>query len=267
MIDVSNLTVQQLNTQISCAAPSDLDLSLHCYLELIKKSLNAHSVSWLAAYKGQFGRGVQYAEIMDDWKVMDLVFPQSLQDRDPLVDKQIYLDMAAANGAVDPLTKKAISSAGTHRVHSLKTELSLHSSTDHWIEAEYLSNLNVNDRLLAVYSHDSEAESYLLIDRSPDMAAFSQADELALYSLISPYGRIHYWLLLERGLINRCQKPLSMRQQQLIRFALNGQSEDQVSRQTGLSKKTVHTYMMEIYKNFNVNSRSELILLWLAPLN
>ena len=43
---------------------------------------------------------------------------------------------------------------------------------------------------------------------------------------------------------------------------MNGDSEKQVAARLGLSRHTVHIYVKHLYKHFGVNSRGELLSLW-----
>jgi DNA-binding CsgD family transcriptional regulator len=57
---------------------------------------------------------------------------------------------------------------------------------------------------------------------------------------------------------------LSPRVAQTLTGLLEGLGEKQVARRLGISKNTVHTYVKELYASFGVNSRCELLALWIA---
>jgi DNA-binding NarL/FixJ family response regulator len=52
---------------------------------------------------------------------------------------------------------------------------------------------------------------------------------------------------------------LSPRQEQTLHLLLKGDSEKQVARKLELSKHTVHVYVKELYRRFEVSSRAELL--------
>lgn len=57
---------------------------------------------------------------------------------------------------------------------------------------------------------------------------------------------------------------LSPRKQQTLTGLLGGLSEKQIAGQLGISQNTVHTYVKQLYVGFRVNSRSELLALWIS---
>jgi DNA-binding CsgD family transcriptional regulator len=52
---------------------------------------------------------------------------------------------------------------------------------------------------------------------------------------------------------------LSPRQEQTLQLLLEGDSEKQVARKLELSKHTVHVYVKELYRRFEVSTRAELL--------
>jgi DNA-binding CsgD family transcriptional regulator len=52
---------------------------------------------------------------------------------------------------------------------------------------------------------------------------------------------------------------LSPRQEQTLQLLLNGDSEKQVARKLELSRHTIHVYVKELYRRFEVSSRAELL--------
>ena len=61
---------------------------------------------------------------------------------------------------------------------------------------------------------------------------------------------------------NGAAKPLSPRMRQTLDRLLEGDGEKQVARQLGLSLPTVHQYVTELYRRYNVSSRAELMARW-----
>jgi DNA-binding CsgD family transcriptional regulator len=56
---------------------------------------------------------------------------------------------------------------------------------------------------------------------------------------------------------------LSPRKQQTLAGLLGGMSEKQIAGRLSISRNTVHTYVKQLYLDFRVNSRSELLALWI----
>ena len=56
---------------------------------------------------------------------------------------------------------------------------------------------------------------------------------------------------------------LSPRKQQTLAGLLTGMSEKQIAGRLGISRNTIHTYVKQLYVDFRVSSRSELLALWI----
>lgn len=56
---------------------------------------------------------------------------------------------------------------------------------------------------------------------------------------------------------------LSPRKQQTLAGLLEGLSEKQIARRLDISRHTVHTYVKQLYVDYRVNTRSELLALWI----
>jgi|GEM_PF-3566477 len=251
-----------LTNEIHVASPLDTSAMLENYLKYVQRALKASSVSWIAGYRGQHTDDSWRVELLDGWKIMDQVTPgKSAQDLK--ANEAEYYEKARAAG-VDPMTQHAIHNAGktrTHREAELDAVLS-----EHWIKSEFLAKLGVGDRVLGVFNLDAEAESYLVVDRSPFDEPFTRDDERELYRCLIEFPRVHYWLFLERGLLARNKKPCSPRHRDLIPLLLSGKTEREIANQLDLTVGTTHSYVIDIYRNYGVKSRAELSSLWISKI-
>jgi len=57
-------------------------------------------------------------------------------------------------------------------------------------------------------------------------------------------------------------EPLSRRERQTLELLLAGNAEKQIAAQLSISRHTVHVYVKSLYRQFNVNSRGELLARW-----
>ena len=235
--------------------------ALSLYQTLTARVLRASAVTWLAGYQGKLGRDGWKSELLNDWKAVDII-PPANTDTNTFAVQKAYLELARQHG-IDPLTEAAINSAGKTRVLSFHDIEELQSWLQHPIKRQFLDTRNVGERMLGVYNLHPQAESYLLVDRCPTSPPFNEQDCANLQALLQLFPRLHYWLLLERGLIPPL-KPLAPRYQEILQRLLHNENEQEIAEQLQLSKSTVHTYIIDLYKKFNVNSRSELMTLWLA---
>ena len=60
------------------------------------------------------------------------------------------------------------------------------------------------------------------------------------------------------------QGRLPLRLRRTLGHLLRGESEKEIARTLGLSQHTVHEYVGQLYRHFNVRSRAELMALWVG---
>ena len=60
---------------------------------------------------------------------------------------------------------------------------------------------------------------------------------------------------------------LRPRHHETLDLLLSGNDEKKIARKLGLSRHTVHDYVKAIYRRFEVNSRGELLALWVVKSN
>ena len=160
----------------------------------------------------------------------------------------------------------SVKSAGKSRVHLLHDAVAKEDWREHWMKP-WLERQGVGERMVGAFTLSDESESYFLIDRAPNSPAFTEADRQLFYKLLVSFPRLHYWLFLERGLVAPAQRPLSPRERQVLSLLMGPMPEQEIAQSLELSKGTVHNYIGDIYKNYAVSSRYELVQLWLQPIS
>lgn len=244
---------------IQACSPTASDQALSLYQVLIQQCLGADSVTWLAGYRGKLGRDSWKTELLNGWKVVELVYPAEVGDRGAA---QAYMQLARSHG-IDPMTELALNTAGETRI--LHKDLIQADWMSHPVKRAFFENANIGERMLGVFNVHPDAESYFLIDRAPGSDPFSDADRELLLELLCLFPRLHYWLFLERGLVPPAQ-PLSPRYKEITHLLLEDRSKSEIADSLGLSENTTHSYIIDIYKKFKVSSRSQLVGLWLTQL-
>ena len=248
--------------QIHASDPRKSIQVLRLYQDHVRQCLSAKCVTWTAAYRGKFGRDLWYTDLMSDWKAVAAIYPRYLEpthERQRLFKR--YIELAKSDG-LDPMMAWAIKHAGATRVHRNGDFISPQDWSEHWM-AQWLSQDGIGERMVGVVNLGPKCESYLLIDRGIDAEPFNAADAELLLQLITEFPRVHYNLMLERGLCAPASQPLSPRQQEILKMLLGPLSEKEIAGNLGISRGTVHNRIVEIYKIFAVNSRFELCQLWL----
>lgn len=247
--------------QINACGARDTVKMLALYQQYLQQLLGGFQPIWIAAYKRPFGRRLWHVKLMDDWKVVDAIFPIG-DDRQYAIELKRYFKEALEKGGIDPQMTFSIEQAGKTRVARTGDAISAEQWSQHWM-CERLLNEGVIDRMVGTYTLSDYAESYITIDRAVGEQPFSEEDAQRFYQALNLFPRLHYLLFLERGLIGPATEPLSPRQQDIVHLLLEPLSEQAIAEQLQLSKGTVHNYIIDIYKIFNVSSRYELIQLWL----
>ena len=236
---------------------------IELYQRHLQEQLSAHQVLWYAAYKGAFGKELWQTKLMQGWKVVDIGFPIGFDGN--LSDEiKAYFKKAQESGNVDPQVELSVQSAGKSRVHLLHDAVAKEGWQDHWMKP-WLERQGVGERMVGCFTLSDESESYFLVDRPPNSPPFKEGDRNAFYELLVSFPRLHYWLFLERGLVAPALRPLSPREREVLGLLMGPMSEKDISESLGLSKGTVHNYIGDIYKNYSVSSRYELVQLWLQP--
>ena len=237
---------------------------LELYQKHLQQQLSAHQVLWYAAYKGEYGRKQWHTKLMNDWKVVDIGFPIGFDGR-LHEETKAYFKKAQESDGLDPQVVLSIESAGKSRVHLLHDAISKKDWMQHWMKP-WLHRQGVGERMVGAFTLSDESESYFLVDRPPGGPAFTDFDRKKFYDLLTSFPRLHYWLFLARGLVMPAQRPFTPREQQVVMMLIGTMSEQQIAKSLGLARGTVHNYISDIYKNFTVSSRYELVQLWLNHL-
>jgi len=255
------MILDSLSHQINSLGASDTENALRLYQEYICDSLDAVAVTWCALYKGPYGRELWHTQVMNDWKVFDIVFPQGMEVDIEETRSKFYAK-ARKEGGVGPGVELAMNSVGSTRAHLIGEAISFEEWKQHWVY-RLLSKQGVGDRMTGAYYLTDISESHVWVDRSSDKPAFGLEDKFELVRIMNQFPRLHRWLMLERGLMEPATRPMSPREKEVIKLLLGPWSEIEIAEKLELAKGTVHNYIIGIYKAFGVSGRYQLVQLWL----
>lgn len=139
-------------------------------------------------------------------------------------------------------------------------------------DQEWYGSAHFNEFRRPTRSDSSLYFGYTITDAGSDVIlAFALTRTLNDRRFTARDRRYCYWLLHElRPLVGKqlaspgepSVSTLSPRLQQTFQCLVEGDSEKRVARRLGLSKATVHEYVMALYRHFRVNSRAELLARW-----
>lgn len=250
----------QLATQITNYAPHQSADLIRAYFLLLKHELNLDSVTWMAAYKGKYGSAKSpERKLLSGWLAFDMIRLDT--DEKPFNRKTEYVVRAIAQGEPDPLTAACIKAMGKTRTHKMFDCLPGGEQSTHWMR-EFHASFNVYDRMLGACSISPCCESIILADRNRENVVFSDEDEKKLLYLVQIYKRIHYWIMLERGLTRHDTNPLTPVEKNVLQLLLQGESDKMIARKLEYEYSTTRSYIQSILRKFKVSSKMELVLLW-----
>ena len=129
----------------------------------------------------------------------------------------------------------------------------------------YYERRLVNDRFWCVFPVNADVEVCFCFDRHgpPDPVHFFTAEDAELAeTLLGGLGWFHRRLVLSRGVLAGETVPTPA-EGRVLRLLLTSQSEKQIAATLGLSVGTTHNRVTTLFKKFGVQSRPELMSLWL----
>lgn len=129
---------------------------------------------------------------------------------------------------------------------------------------ELMMETEVRDRIYTAIALSPTLELSLCFDAHQSQRDFQIEDLHFVQALMMGLRPIALRMALSHGLLGS-QGRLSPRERQVLAWLLRGFSEKEIAAELGLSYKTLHQYVVAIYRKFNVHSRAELMALWLEP--
>ncbi len=130
----------------------------------------------------------------------------------------------------------------------------------------YYQTRHVADRLWAVCPVSANVELCYNFDRfgPPDDPArfFTVLDTRRAETLLGGLAWFHKRVVLSHGVLAG-ETPPTPAETRVLRLLLTGQSEKMIAHSLGLSIRTTHNRVTALFKKFGVQSRAELMALWL----
>ena len=185
-----------------------------------------------------------------------LVYPKAAPaSPGTLAGAQLALDTSA------PVTRNMLRTV----LRTLRTPCSLilsEASEPQWFEDVLVRKLmtltGTVDCIVSMWASSEDHAIFLIVHRSADDPAF-RSEETTMVSLmlraVAPFA--------DRAMAQRSlgapQDNLSPREREVLLMLLGGDSEKQIAGNLSRSINTVHTFVRQIYREFNVSSRGELM--------
>jgi DNA-binding CsgD family transcriptional regulator len=177
---------------------------------------------------------------------------------------QIALERVRKNGP-DPHTVAVTRGFGKNRSYLRKELVSNGEWKRSWLYQEFLRPQGVEDRLVCAYAAAPNAESYLVLDREPSVRHFGRR-ERDLMAFFLQAGRVFHLELLQSYGLLQASRPLSLRERDVLRLLLTGETEKEIAQGLGLTPATLHQYVVVVLRKFGAHSRTDLMAQWLRRL-
>jgi DNA-binding CsgD family transcriptional regulator len=123
-------------------------------------------------------------------------------------------------------------------------------------------SLGLQHCLVSVYPVASHILSCVGLHRSAERGPFSERERMITHVVLQQVDWLHRHgtdVPAKDGVL-----PLSARERQVLIFLLGGDSRRQIATKLGLSEHTITDYMKNIYRQLRVNSRGELLALFIS---
>jgi DNA-binding CsgD family transcriptional regulator len=162
-------------------------------------------------------------------------------------------------GQIDPSFFLPIRGLGRFRTYSLRRDL-----PESWFDSPFYHHhygrVGTYDGVWVGFPLNEDCESHFAFySREPI------ADEaVALFAeTLRGIKWFHRNLMLSHGLLV-ASAPLTPADRRVLRLLLTDASEKQAAHQLGMTRATLHQYVVGIYRKFGVRSRAALMRLWLS---
>ncbi|WP_041522807.1 helix-turn-helix transcriptional regulator [Gilvimarinus agarilyticus] len=163
---------------------------------------------------------------------------------------------------IDPSIQAHTRLAGKFRAHRMRELVD-----DEWLQSEYYRELQAVsgsvDIIYIVMPINEDMESYFQVERTGDSPLYCEATRDTAAYLVRGIKWFNIELALSFGL-QISQEPLQPAERRVLHMLLTDKSEKAIAAELNITTNTVHSYVTNIYRKFQVSSRSGLTALWLG---
>jgi DNA-binding CsgD family transcriptional regulator len=250
--------VAQLFAALGCLDSNDIDGYERALLDGLMKAVSAQQAILFMAVRepSALVSRVQKekAVVANGWRPYHMILHNYSEQQLQASQEFSKSGRAGSYDEVELIT----STAGSHRVFVVSHQLDVFTR-DH----EALVESNATDRMIVAHALGENVELYMLFDRV-DAADFSVEDREFMYSVVPMLRPFAYRLALSLGLnADEGMEALTPREREAFLLLLGPLSEKEMASEMGLTTRSMHQYVIRVYRKLNVSSRAELTSLWL----
>lgn len=197
---------------------------------------------------------------LDGWRAVEIIrFRGSQKERTISLSYKNSFDYAK-----DELTVANVAQAGQHRAFLIEDLIGEDTPRDGMFFMELLRQLDVEDRLVGTHTVCPTVEFYIGLDRLGGSPHYTTRERDLLLEVMRGMRTLATRLFMSFGLLPG-QESLTPREQTALHLLLDGLSEKEVGAEMGITPASAHQYAVAIYRKLGVNSRPQLLNLWLDP--
>jgi DNA-binding CsgD family transcriptional regulator len=174
-------------------------------------------------------------------------------------DADVHVGMAS---------RAVVRGAGTFRVHRMRDgwiDYGKFRKTEHY--RLYYEEPEIADRIWLIFPVSPTVESIILLDRYKSGKRahphFTKEEAGIAGTALRGAREFHRRLLLQHG-VYKSVKPLTPLKTRVLQGLLSGKPEKEIAASLGQKPMTMRKYVKELYVEFGVRTRPELMSLWLG---
>lgn len=227
----------------------------HC-LHGVAQLIGVSNVAWVGATRDSASPA---GDPMAGWR------PRAVEWLHPTPHmEKLYAELLSkiALRDADPHTVAMARRHGQTRAHLCEDLVDGQHWQNSWLYNEVWRPTGQSDQITSAYSVDASNESYLVIDRAGNDAAFTARERDLLLIFLQGSGSFHRELMRARGVWDSRER-LGVSEKEVLRLLLTDRSEKEIAAECGLTPATVHQYAVGLYRKFGVRGRVGLLAYWL----
>lgn len=241
----------------------EMEIVFVCFKWLFEQRFDGYMCIWVVLFCGDYGCDFWQIELMDGWKVIDILM--LLYDQfDYDVEKQFYFELVKEYG-FDLQVEFMICNVGMMCVYFMEDVIFLEEWQDYWMR-EYIQCQGSCDCLVGVFNFGLFFESIFIIDCLLGFEFFMWEDVEMFYVLFVEFLCLYYWFMLECGIVVFVEWLFLLKECQVMQGFLLKSMEVEFVDEFEFSKGVLYNYVIVIYWNYGVGLCYELLQLWFVEL-
>jgi DNA-binding CsgD family transcriptional regulator len=249
--------VHRLWDELAGFGHAETESALTHLLATLAELVEAQNAWWLAAVRVACAGA---DDPLKSWRAGAIRYlHESPCDRAFFKQARVLLEV----GAIDESTQANMRGVGTFRVNALHDIVSPAWFDSPFYHVAYKAR-GIHDAIFVGCPVSDQAECIFGFHRQGERPSrFHARDRETLAYALRGLRWFQRRILLDRGLL-LARQPLTETERRVLHSLLTGVAERLIALRLGLAPPTTHNHITTIYRKFGVNSRAELMALWLG---